>query len=249
MALRFWPEMWFDAAEFCFQNELDTEGDELLVQGSQANPESCLLTFKRADRLETILPQDEGDEGLNRRGAGVREPYDKLLDSLYELLAKNKTKESQDLVRIEQSFQAKKEALKTLQDEEGDNGDAEKALNTTENEQKDIVQKGAVAQEKLLSRMISYVWIALMRAMRRVQGKGSINGAIGGSRQIFADARKRGKILTDVYAASALMEYHCYRDPAANKIFDRGARLFPEDAEFALQYLKHLVAINDVTSK
>jgi cleavage stimulation factor subunit 3 len=249
MALRFWPEMWFEAAEFCFQNHMDTEGDELLVQGSQANSESCLLTFRRADRLEMILPQEEGDEGLNRRGAGVREPYDKLLDSLYELLAKNKTKESQDLARIEQAFEAKREAKAPQDEEERENSDAEKALNTAENEQRAVVQKGAAAQEQLLSRMISFVWIALMRAMRRVQGKGSINGAVGGSRQIFADARKRGKILTDVYAASALMEYHCYKDPAANKIFDRGARLFPEDAEFALQYLKHLVAINDVTSK
>jgi hypothetical protein len=45
------------------------------------------------------------------------------------------------------------------------------------------------------------------------------------------------------------MEYHCYKDPAATKIFERGAKLFPEDENFALEYLKHLLDINDVTSK
>jgi cleavage stimulation factor subunit 3 len=87
-----------------------------------------------------------------------------------------------------------------------------------------------------------------MRAMRRIQGKGK-PGELQGSRQVFADARKRGRITSDVYIASALIEYHCYKDPAATKIFERGAKLFPEDENFALEYLKHLIDINDVISK
>ena len=49
--------------------------------------------------------------------------------------------------------------------------------------------------------------------------------------------------------ATALIEYHCYKDPAATKIFERGMKLFPEDELFAMEYLKHLIATNDVTSK
>jgi cleavage stimulation factor subunit 3 len=45
------------------------------------------------------------------------------------------------------------------------------------------------------------------------------------------------------------MEYHCYKDPAATKIFERGAKLFPEDENFALEYLKHLIDINDIISE
>jgi cleavage stimulation factor subunit 3 len=45
MTLRFWPEMWFDAAEFCFANGLDEEGTAFLNDGTKANPESCLLAF------------------------------------------------------------------------------------------------------------------------------------------------------------------------------------------------------------
>ena len=51
MSMRFLPEIWFDAADFCFQNGMETEGNEFLRQGIDANPESCLLAFKRGDRL------------------------------------------------------------------------------------------------------------------------------------------------------------------------------------------------------
>ncbi|KAJ5749978.1 mRNA 3'-end-processing protein rna14 [Penicillium manginii] len=84
-----------------------------------------------------------------------------------------------------------------------------------------------------------------MRAMRRIQGKGKAGEELG-SRSIFAEARKRGRITSDVYIASALMEYHCYKDPSATKIFERGAKLFPQDENFALEYLKHLIDINDI---
>ncbi|KAI5279063.1 mRNA 3'-end-processing protein rna14, partial [Ascosphaera acerosa] len=98
-----------------------------------------------------------------------------------------------------------------------------------------------------LSKLISYTWIALMRSMRRIQGKGK-PGENAGSRQVFAEARKRGRITSDVYIASALMEHHCYKDPAATKIFERGSKLFPDDAHFALHYLRHLIEINDITN-
>jgi cleavage stimulation factor subunit 3 len=88
-----------------------------------------------------------------------------------------------------------------------------------------------------------------MRAMRRVQGKGAPGAAVGGFRDVFSQARKRGKLLSDAYVASALIEHHCYQDPAASKIFERGMKLFPDDEEFALEYIKHLVKLNDSTSK
>jgi cleavage stimulation factor subunit 3 len=75
MALRFLPEIWFEAAEFCFLNDMEAEGTEFLKNGAEANPESCLLAFKRADRLE-ITSESEQDSA--KRGAKVREPYDKL---------------------------------------------------------------------------------------------------------------------------------------------------------------------------
>ncbi|KAI9894252.1 MAG: mRNA 3'-end-processing protein rna14 [Vezdaea aestivalis] len=245
MALRFWPQMWYDAAEYCFQSGLDTEGDEFLVQGIIANPESLLLAFRRADRLEATLPVEEGDEGTQRRGASVREPFDKLLNSLYELLAKTKAKEAQELDLIEQMYSGLP-PLPVGDDE--DISDEDKERHRQKAQQIEGTKLFSGTREKSISLCISNSWIALMRSMRRVQGRGSPNGPVGGSRRVFADARKKGKILPDVYAAAATMEHYCYRDPVAKGIFERGAKLFPEDAEFALKYLKHLITTNDPTN-
>lgn len=246
MALRFLPEIWFEAAEFCFLNGMENEGNELLKQGIEANPESCLLAFKRADRLEVTT---DAEQDSAARAAKVREPYDKLLDALYDLINKARTQESHDVSRIEENFAKEKPAGQTAQDDDDDDAPSEvKEKEAAKKAQIDAVRKAHSMQINILSKTISYAWIALMRSMRRIQGKGK-PGELAGSRQVFAEARKRGRIASDVYIASALMEYHCYKDPAATKIFERGAKLFPEDENFALEYLKHLIDINDIISK
>ena len=253
MAMRFWPELWCDAADFCFQNTLEAEGNDFLTNGIAANPESCLLTFKRADRLELSTANEEGDESIKRRGAAVREPFDKLLDALYDLIGKAKAREAQDLARIEAQF-----AIDDIEQRNGINADDRDEDLTEEDrearekrkaEQLDGVKNVNAAQIRVLSQTVSYVWIALMRAMRRIQGKGKVNEQIGGSRQIFTDARKRGRITSDVYVASALIEFHCYDPETTKKIFERGLKLFPDDEGFALEYIRHLIANNDHTSK
>ena len=252
MALRFWPEMWYEAAEFCFTVGLESEGNDFLTQGMNANPESCLLAFKRADRVELTSTNEEGEDGMRRRVTAVREPYDKTLDALYALITQTKTREVLAIARIKEAFVKPPPQSPTGSRDD----DEENAVETTEDPaeamqkmQIEALQRGNVAQIKMLSRTISFVWVALMRAMRRIQGKGKPNDPIGGSRQIFTDARKRGRLTSDVYIASALIEYHCYKDPAATKIFEKGMKLFPDDEMFALEYLKHLIAINDITSK
>lgn len=280
MALRFWPVMWFEAAEFCFQNDMVTEGNDFLSEGINANPESCLLAFKRADRIEVTTASEKGEDGAKRRGEAIRAPYNKVLDALYELISRVERRQKQAVARVREYYaQQANNALLTGKknktendDEDDDNDDDDNDKNGVDknvgsgdiggksksktmagqeailNAQIEAIQQADAAQIKLLRRTISFTWIALMRAMRRVQGKGKVGDAIGGSRQIFTDARHRGRLTSDVYSASALIEYHCYKDPAATRIFEKGMKLFPEDETFALEYLKHLIAIQDVTS-
>lgn len=252
MAMRFWPELWVDASDFCFQNDLESDGNDFLIQGVAANPESCLLAFKRADRLELSTANEEGDESALRRGTAVREPYDKLLDALYELCTKTKSRETQEIARIEASFTANDSLQNgTTADDDNEAADAEDDANKQKQESGQIesVKSMHAVQLTLLSKTLSHVWIALIRAMRRVQGKGKVNDPIAGLRGTFADARKRGRIISDVYVACALIEFHCYEPETGKKIFERGLRLFPEDEAFALEYIKHLIANNDHTSK
>lgn len=246
MALRFLPEIWFEAADFCFSNDMATEGNDFLKQGFEANPESCLLSFKQGDRVEVT---SDSEHDSTKRAAKVREPYDKLLEALYDLINKARNQENQDVSRIEETFAKENPDHKPSQNDDDDDFQGEaKEKEAAKKSQIEAVRKAHSIQITILSKTISFAWIALMRAMRRIQGKGK-PGEVAGSRQIFAEARKRGRITSDVYIASALMEYHCYKDPAATKIFERGAKLFPEDENFALEYLKHLIDINDIISK
>ena len=254
MALQFWPEMWYDAADFCLLSGLEKEGLEFLSQGIAANPESCLLAFKLADRLELSTTNDEtSDPGAKARMQKVREPYDKLLDSLYELITKVRAREAQDIKNIEMLRNGENAELAMdgrHEEEDDDYKPAETEANKLAMQaQIDAVKKGASVQIGLLQKTISFAWVALMRAARRIQGKGLPGERAGGFRVILQEARKRGKITSDVYIESALIEYHCYKDPLATKIFERGIKLFPDDHNFALEYIKHLIAINDITSR
>jgi cleavage stimulation factor subunit 3 len=253
MALQFWPEMWYDAADFCFSCGMDKEGLDFLNQGIAANSESCLLAFKLADQIELTTTNDEtSDPGAKLRMQKVREPYNKVLDSLYDLINKARAREMRDIQKIEASI-ANGDADTVMGGRLGDEED----YDTTEIEQRkaaaqaqiDSVKAMVAIQISILQKAISFAWVALMRACRRIQGKGMPGERAGGFRTILTEARKRGRITSDVYIQSALIEYHCYKDNTATKIFERGIKLFPDDEIFALEYIKHLIAINDITSE
>lgn len=260
MALRFWPELWYEAAEWCYQSELKDEGDKFLKEGIAANPESCLLAFRWAAQVEARTDFEDGEAGVISKGKAVREPFNTVLDALYDLTNKAKKREEQNIARAKEVFaaqQAAEDAARGNSNNGSDDDDEEEARAAEKRQQEkqdalDAQLKGisnaANAEIHMLKRTLSYAWIALMRAMRRVQGKGAPGAAVGGFRGVFGEARKRGKLLSDAYVASALIEHHCYQDPAATKIFDRGMKLFPDDENFALEYIKHLVKLNDSTS-
>ena len=252
MAMRFWPELWCDASDFCFANDMESEGNDFLTQGIAANPESCLLAFKHADRIELSTANDEGDHSAITRGTAVREPYNKVLDALYDLITKSKTREAQEVARVEASFADFNDLQVNGTKEDDDNEGNDQEENDSKEKRKaaqiESVKIRHAAETTLLSKTLSHVWIALIRAMRRTQGKGKVNDSVAGLRGTFADARKRGRIMSDVYVACALIEFHCYEVETGKKIFERGLKLFPEDEAFALEYIKHLVANNDHTS-
>lgn len=255
MALRFWPEMWVDAAEWCFENNLTKDGLDvgldLLRQGIAANPESVLLALKHADRIEATYPIEENDEAKIARGQAVREPYNKVLDTLYDLIKVLKDREEAETTRIkEAAAQAASEQSKADYEDEDEDAQVanEKARKEQMEKQLEAVKQGFAAQTQLLSRTVSFVWIALARAMRRIQGKGKPGTALGGMRQVFIDARPRGRLTSDVYVAMAQLEWTVYKEPAGAKIFERGAKLFPEDEYFTVEYLKFLHSRDDFTN-
>lgn len=258
MALRFWPEMWADAAQWCLdENIMDKDKNQpaaldYLDRGIQANPESVLLALKHGDYIESTHPVQDTEEGKIERGQAVRQPFQRVLETLYASIKTVKDREAAMIAKIEEAAAAELGALPEKETEEDDEYNAAYEQEDREKLKKvqiDAVQKGNNAQIQLLSRTISFVWIALMRAMRRIQGKGDPKSPLGGMRAIFQEARQKGRLTSEVYVASALMEWTIYKDKVGGKIFERGAKLFPEDDNYNLEYIKYLHSTDDFTSE
>ena len=210
-----------------------------------ANPESCLLAFRYAEYLESSVPAPttEDKEAVKRRSAPVRQVYDDILDVYYKIVAKIQAREAEMMSKLEESGLAS-----TRADGDDDDDEDDSAAVKSKEAQVTALKEATKAELLIITKTISAIWINLMKAMRRIEGHGKVGDIVGGSRQIFADARKKGKITSDVYVASALMEYHCYKDPSATRIFDRGMKVFAEEEEFHLEYLRFLISVNDITS-
>ncbi|KAJ1324230.1 cleavage stimulation factor subunit 3 [Microdochium nivale] len=247
MALRFWPELWVEAAEWCFeQNLTDDKGDagtQFLVDGVTANTESPLLALKHADRIESTHQVSEGDEGKAALAQAVRAPYDQAFDTLYEMIKKLKDRETLAITR------AREDPTLGAEEDEGEINEDVPGPSVRQERIK-ALQAGFAAQIQLISQQISYLWIALARAFRRIQGQGktATGKPTAGIRAIFTESRSRGRLTSDVYVAIANMEWDIYQDPVATKIFERGAKLFPEEERFIVEYLKHLHARHDFTN-
>lgn len=260
MALRFWPEMWVDAAEWGFENNVFTKegkdvGLEFLIDGVKANPESSLLALKHADRIESTQSAGEGDDGKAALAQAIRAPYDKVLETLYDMIKKLKEREAAAVAKIKEDAaldaQAQGQGESNGDEDEGEVAEGQSAEDARKDRIK-AVQDGFAVQINMMSQHISYLWIALARACRRIQGQGKgggVNSVGSGVRGVFTEARQRGRLTSDVYAAVANIEWQVYKDSVATKIFDRGSKLFPTDAHFVISHLKHLHAIRDTTSK
>lgn len=243
ISLRFWPSLWLEAAQFCYLHKLNTQGDKFIDDGIAANPENSLLAFHKADRIEVTTAAGEDLESRRIRGDAVRAPYDSLLDVLYGLINKHKTKEQIEINRARENFgeAGRGEASSSDAAQDAPENPALAALI-------EPIQSFHRGQITLLTKTISFTWIALMRAMRRVQGHGVDRKQLGGFRRVFLDARKRGRLTSDVYIASALIEHHCFHDPAGTVVFERGMKLFPDDGKIVLAYLKHLISKHEIAN-
>jgi cleavage stimulation factor subunit 3 len=248
LALQFWPDIWYSATEFCFDNaagsdDILKDAISFLERGIAANPESPLLAFKLADRLETTTQNDEtSDPGAKDRMRKVRQPLDKVVEALSELHKKVTQQEQEDIQKLELDFSSS----------QGDGIDDEvNAANIASkkavlDEQINIVKKASREELEQLTKVISHIWIAIARATRRIQGKGD---ASSGFRGVFNEARKKGKLTSVFYVECANIEWRCYQDKlTSTRLLDRGMKLFPEDAYLPLKYIKHLFEINDVTN-
>ncbi|EMC99961.1 hypothetical protein BAUCODRAFT_356979 [Baudoinia panamericana UAMH 10762] len=255
--LRFYPKIWFEAAQWCFEQlgveDMATHGEKFLDDGLMANAESVLLTLKKTDHLEQTMPTDGGDEQIIKNGERLDAVFESCVKCLYDLNKKHTERKDRTIAEAKEHFASlppdeadDQQAVARDEDDDerhGDESPVEKPKTRAEQLQERInaIQSAARIQNEIMKKTISYVWIAKMRSFRRVQGQGKPQAPKKGFRGVFAEARPRGQLAADVYVASALTEWHCYKDPSALKIFERGLKLFPTDEGFAIEYMRHLL--------
>ncbi|KAG4305368.1 hypothetical protein PORY_000924 [Pneumocystis oryctolagi] len=222
ITLRFFPEIWFSAAEYWLSLNEDKEAVEIMKNGMIANPTSCLLHFQYADFLEQ-----------NKRYQEMR--------TVYETLIGNFSKESKRVSQcVENRLYEVSKYLEYVKPQDlVEEGEIQRP-----SPQKEIqnIEKQGIEELNKLSKNVSIIWSIFMRAVRRTEG-------IKAARQIFGKARKVPNQTYHIYVASALMEYHCSKDPTiASKIFDLGLKSFGNDPDYVLHYLTFLINTNDDTN-
>lgn len=254
MALRFWPELWVDAAEWCFDNNITSEdgqdtGLRFLIDGLEANPESFLLALKHADRIESTQAAREDDVNKAALVQAVREPCDRVLETLYGMVRKIKDQEAAAIAKIQEA--APDSAGPRNGDIDEDDGEIKEKSSKEVLREATIkaIQDGYEVQIQMISQQITHIWIALARIYRRLQGQGHGKSTPSvGLRGIFIEARQRGRLTSDIYVEVSNMEWDIYQDAVGTKIYERGAKLFPEQEDYFVEYLKHLHAKRDFTN-
>lgn len=88
---------------------------------------------------------------------------------------------------------------------------------------------------------ITFTYIALMKAVKRMDG-------IAQARQIFGECRKLNYSTYHIYIASASMELRNDKPDIATKIFEIGLKRFSLDVNYIKAYIDFLIRINDDTN-
>lgn len=78
MVMRYFPELWFEAAEYAFSIDRPDEANEFLTDGIQANPGSFLLTFKRVEALEREGRFEDMDKAFDALFAHFKKQRERL---------------------------------------------------------------------------------------------------------------------------------------------------------------------------
>ena len=231
MHMRYYPELWFDAANYCIEiNKLD-DAAVMLKQGMEALPTSCLVHFAYTE-LEEVRKQD----------GEARSAFESLLANLDQRIQKVQFKAEDQIDELNEREKVNKPPEKELAEMDADAKESLKKQTAEFAERRKAFEDKRNALVAELKEAVSLTWVEYMRFTRRSEG-------IKPARLIFAKARKSPHCTWHVYAASALMEFHVSKEAVvATKIFELGLKHYSLDAGFVYQYLDFLLAINDNTN-
>lgn len=236
MYLRFYPEAWYLASRYLVSTCQQDEAAKWLKNGMEACTGSFLLHFAYVEFAEA-----------RKATTDCAAVFDGLINHIHAKIDARKAKLQQDLKNVDTEAEMAKAQAASRRANEGD-GDVDVDGEERENQRKAGEQLQARKQElqrrahpeiEGLKEASALVWIKYMHFLRRTEG-------IRPARSVFSRARKSPHCTWQIFEASALMEYHCSKDPVvATKVFELALKTFGHDEAFVVRYLDFLISMND----
>jgi cleavage stimulation factor subunit 3 len=238
MHMRFYPEIWYLAANFLHRHDRIEEARQWLENGLSACPGSALLAFAIVEAGER-----------HQQNSGSSDRFNALLDWIHKEIDQLHVQLEEKIRSVDLEAEQAKEAIRLRKNDEGateelEGEEREEARKLEEQREQKRKAERDLVRPKVdeLKEYAALVWIKYMHFIRRTEGQRP-------SRTIFARARKSKHCTWQVFEANALMEYHCSKDVAvATKVFELALKTFGEDEAFVVRYLEFLLSINDDTN-
>ncbi|KAG0063650.1 mRNA 3'-end-processing protein rna14 [Linnemannia elongata] len=239
LSMRFYPEIWFEAANYFNEIGRADEAVAMLKNGCEIMPTSFLLHFAYAEMEETRKNFKES-----------RVAYESLVKSLTEKIDDMNTKVDQEVQAAKAALLAEQQLLdgggagsnKKVRDiEEVDGEMREREREELKKRTKELQQYEKLARKEVeeMIKGCGLAWIMFMQFVRRTEGTSQW-------RHVFGRARRSNACPYQVYIAAALLEYHCTKDTTiAGKVFEVGYKSFADETAYVDQYLEFLIQLND----
>ncbi|KAJ3351437.1 mRNA 3'-end-processing protein rna14 [Entophlyctis luteolus] len=236
LMMRYFPELWHDAARYLIDIGKTDEAITVLHQAVEVLPKSLLLSFALA----------ELEESQKKDFAGIAAIFDSLIANLEAWVIQINAKYDKERETLLTLLRGTSEASSAeMADWDGERRELEREKEKERNAEVDMKVEQARKKKLIQAKEAwSLAWIVYMRAGRRAQN-------VAYARKLFKQARKSDLCTYHVYVASALMEYHTSKDVGiACKIFELGLKAVSENetadvSEFVTQYLDFLIQMND----
>lgn len=223
-ALRFFPEIWFVAANYSFRNNRTDEGAKLLREGRAANPSSMLLAYSLIDFEE------------NRRDYPTCHAiYDSLTTHYHGELTKQTTAIEAEVGEATNAVDAQLEVEIKRETADGE-GNLQVRAAEERREIEAAIRGKHQRSVEATQQALSSVWVSEMRFTRRAEGMKPF-------RTVFTKIRKTGVLTRQVFEASAMIELHWNKDAkVATNVFELGLKTFADDPAYVLPYLDYLLS-------
>ncbi|KAJ3082107.1 mRNA 3'-end-processing protein rna14 [Quaeritorhiza haematococci] len=271
LMLRFYPEIWYEAATYLIENGKTEDAIVLLRSGVETIPTSLLLNFTLAE-LEESRQKDFKDlstiyetliRSLEERITSINAKYDEERERfLQQTTSSGSTPAAAGgaggAASVPSSSSSSSISSPLLggvgagaaggaggKDEDWDGEARERQRERMKEREKELEIKVEEKRRKEIGEVRKALTMAYVVFMRVARRQGEKQG-----RMVFGLARKSPHVTWQIYVASAMMEFHCSKDATVTgRVFEHSMKMFTNEpnqlARVVEGYLEFLIGSNN----